>query len=92
VERRERAGKKGEEKGRGRQVEREGTNVSLFCGSGMYVASLLDRLVVAPSLCSPDLLLRQVTVDTVRRFVCQEVIQSVCIQLKRFDYDWERSG
>jgi len=26
--------KKGEEKGRGRWLEREGTNVSLFCGSG----------------------------------------------------------
>ena len=27
-------GKKGEEKVRGRRVERVGTNVSLFCGSG----------------------------------------------------------
>ena len=61
-------GKKGEEKERGRRVEREGTNVSLFCGSGIYVASLLDSLVVATSLCSPDLLLRQV--DIVRIFVC----------------------
>ena len=47
-----------------------------FVAVVMYVASLFDRLVVATSLCSPDLLLRQV--DTVRRFVCQEVIQSVC--------------
>jgi len=38
-------GEEGGRERRGRRMEREETNVSLFCGSGMYVASLLERLV-----------------------------------------------